>query len=223
MVLLFKVHVDKIMIAIHKYTNFIHCRYDYTSLFENYNSIGVWCLDLNSNSSITSTLSPSLSSTSEIPDQNTCDKDNPCPSGQCCCWNSAVCISEALGCNNVACGQEPTTTTTTEKNGCQNPSWKGDSYCDDQNNVENCDWDGGDCCGDDVKTNFCQKCQCLDPNFTTQSTTSTTTITSVTTSSLPSNSHCDGPTDHCHGIFQCLFQCLFCSTFSQCLSNCICY
>ena len=27
-----------------------------------------------------------------------------------------------------------------------------------------CDWDGGDCCGDNVKTKYCEKCECLDPD-----------------------------------------------------------
>ena len=30
-----------------------------------------------------------------------------------------------------------------------------------------CDWDGGDCCGDNVKTKYCEKCECLDPAFGT--------------------------------------------------------
>ena len=54
--------------------------------------------------------------------------------------------------------------TTSPPSSCKHPNWKGDNYCDDENNNEGCEWDGGDCCGDDVRTNYCSKCQCLDPN-----------------------------------------------------------
>jgi hypothetical protein len=37
-------------------------------------------------------------------------------------------------------------------------------YCDDINNVELCQYDGGDCCGSDVKKEYCDDCQCLDPS-----------------------------------------------------------
>ena len=46
--------------------------------------------------------------------------------------------------------------------GCENPSWQGDGYCDDENNNNGCDFDGGDCCGDDVKTTYCTVCDCLE-------------------------------------------------------------
>ena len=36
-------------------------------------------------------------------------------------------------------------------------------FCDDGNNNPECDYDGGDCCGYNVKRNYCQFCQCLDP------------------------------------------------------------
>ena len=41
---------------------------------------------------------------------------------------------------------------------------KGDGECDDYNNNEKCQWDGGDCCGANVKKNYCDKCECLDPS-----------------------------------------------------------
>ena len=41
---------------------------------------------------------------------------------------------------------------------------KGDGDCDDYNNNEKCQWDGGDCCGANVKKNYCDKCECLDPS-----------------------------------------------------------
>merc|ERR1712019_297664 len=45
----------------------------------------------------------------------------------------------------------------------------GDGNCDDENNNKDCDYDGGDCCpktvaGGVVKTKYCQKCACVDPN-----------------------------------------------------------
>ena len=42
--------------------------------------------------------------------------------------------------------------------------WIGDNSCDDINNNMECGYDGGDCCGTHVHTDFCQVCQCLDPN-----------------------------------------------------------
>ena len=50
---------------------------------------------------------------------------------------------------------------------CIEPYLKGDGYCDDINNVASCEYDGGDCCGTNVKTDFCSKCECLDPAFGT--------------------------------------------------------
>jgi len=46
--------------------------------------------------------------------------------------------------------------------GCAEPSWKGDGYCDDDNNIEGCEFDGGDCCGTNVDETFCNKCECLE-------------------------------------------------------------
>ena len=57
----------------------------------------------------------------------------------------------------------PTTTTPPPPPSCAALQWKGDTWCDDENNTEGCEWDGGDCCGPDVKTKYCEKCECLDP------------------------------------------------------------
>ena len=43
-----------------------------------------------------------------------------------------------------------------------------DNYCDDESNNEVCDWDGGDCCGDNVYTDYCDDCECLDPDGTSK-------------------------------------------------------
>ena len=47
--------------------------------------------------------------------------------------------------------------------GSPHPQWIGDNFCDDDNNNAGCGWDGGDCCGGN--TDYCYKCECLDPNF----------------------------------------------------------
>ena len=39
--------------------------------------------------------------------------------------------------------------------------WIGDGECDDATNNAECGYDGGDCCGDDVKTTYCEVCECL--------------------------------------------------------------
>jgi hypothetical protein len=44
------------------------------------------------------------------------------------------------------------------------PTYIGDEYCDDGPNTPECHFDGGDCCGADVKTEYCQACECLDPS-----------------------------------------------------------
>ena len=49
--------------------------------------------------------------------------------------------------------------------GCKYENYKGDGVCDDENNYCGCDWDGGDCCGDNVVTEYCETCECLDPNY----------------------------------------------------------
>jgi len=47
---------------------------------------------------------------------------------------------------------------------CYHTSWKGDTFCDDENNNCGCDWDGGDCCGSANHYQHCTKCACLDPD-----------------------------------------------------------
>ena len=40
-----------------------------------------------------------------------------------------------------------------------------DGYCDDIVNFEDCDFDGGDCCLENlISLEFCEECQCKDPN-----------------------------------------------------------
>jgi hypothetical protein len=39
-----------------------------------------------------------------------------------------------------------------------------DHYCNDELNIAECGWDGGYCCGA-KNTWFCDKCECLDPNY----------------------------------------------------------
>ena len=54
--------------------------------------------------------------------------------------------------------------------------FRGDGYCDDNNNNCGCDWDGGDCCGASNNYQFCVKCACADPEFTSTTSTTTTTL-----------------------------------------------
>ena len=72
-----------------------------------------------------------------------------------------------------------TTTTTTIQPECESPQWIGDNYCDDENNFEMCAWDGGDCCGSNVLTDYCDDCECLDPNGYSTTTAATTTKAST--------------------------------------------
>ena len=46
--------------------------------------------------------------------------------------------------------------------GCYDPSWHADGYCDDVNNNEACFFDGGDCCGGIIDENYCTECLCLE-------------------------------------------------------------
>lgn len=46
---------------------------------------------------------------------------------------------------------------------CTDPDFKMDAYCDDDNNTPECDYDGGDCCGVGVNTEYCDECECRDP------------------------------------------------------------
>merc|ERR1712003_585393 len=53
--------------------------------------------------------------------------------------------------------------------GCGIVDYKGDGNCDDENNNPGCAFDGGDCCpksvaGGVVKTKYCTKCKCIDPD-----------------------------------------------------------
>merc|ERR1712228_76164 len=71
-----------------------------------------------------------------------------------------------------------TTTTTTPTGECEkthgvDPSWIGDTYCDDSHNNIECNYDGGDCCGNSKPTwdQYCSVCECLDPDYTTTTTT----------------------------------------------------
>merc|ERR1712156_951791 len=38
--------------------------------------------------------------------------------------------------------------------------WIGNGFCDDFLNMAECNFDGGECCGSDVKTDFCENCEC---------------------------------------------------------------
>ena len=110
-----------------------------------------------------------------------CDDEN---NNEGCNWDGGACCNndfdgyteyctacECLDPNNGGPTTTTTTTTTTTEppttappNDCEPQNWNGDNYCDDVLNFEECGWDGGDCCGDDVNTQYCEACECLDPN-----------------------------------------------------------
>ena len=79
------------------------------------------------------------------------------------------------GGSTTAASSTSTTSTTSSpsSSGCGSLNWKGDGWCDDENNNAGCEYDGGDCCGENVKTTYCQECQCLDPGYSSTTTTST--------------------------------------------------
>ena len=75
--------------------------------------------------------------------------------------------------------------------GCEEPEWQGDGYCDDENNVAACHWDGGDCCNNDVPDydNFCLECQCLGPNFDSELSDFSTSVLSTNPKEQPRGKH----------------------------------
>jgi len=91
-----------------------------------------------------------------------CDDDN---NNEACGWDGGACCGNdvlAFFCSDCSC-LDPNAPDRPE-DACGSPQWFNDTYCDDDNNNEECGWDGGDCCGDDIKTDYCNDCDCLDPN-----------------------------------------------------------
>ena len=107
------------------------------------------------------------------------DKSNTCPDSFGYDWkwydyvNGAVLTSAGKGLKLV-CATTTTAITTspetstkaTEELDCSvvQLDYVGDDYCDDISNTENCGWDGGDCCGNNLNYDYCDVCECLDPN-----------------------------------------------------------
>ena len=88
-------------------------------------------------------------------DEGDCDLHNECQDGLHCGSNNCP---ASLGFDSEVdcCFPCP--------GSCGFPSYVGDDYCDDENNNCGCEWDGGDCCGSDVNTDYCNDCDCLDPD-----------------------------------------------------------
>lgn len=81
--------------------------------------------------------------------------------GDCCDAEANVDYCDICQCYNDEIGTtEQSTSETTE--GCPQPSWVGDLYCDDATNIAICDYDGGDCCLEEVQVDYCNECLCLD-------------------------------------------------------------
>ena len=57
---------------------------------------------------------------------------------------------------------------------CNNPSFVGDGYCDDDTNNVDCEFDQGDCCGSLILTQYCHFCKCT--QYSTPSWTTTANI-----------------------------------------------
>ena len=87
-----------------------------------------------------------------------CDDDN---NSKACGFDDGDCCGDVLMdfCTECEC-LEPKGPKGLEK--CGSPDYIGDNYCDDENNNEDCGFDDGDCCGD-VNTDYCTKCECLEP------------------------------------------------------------
>ena len=84
-----------------------------------------------------------------------CDSDNECQYGLSCGTDN--CLASLGFAEGVDC--------CVDIGICIDDGWKGDGYCDDENNNEGCEWDGGDCCGSNVDKQWCDICECLDPDF----------------------------------------------------------
>ena len=91
-------------------------------------------------------------------DSNYCTYDFPCAENEGPCQNDGHCHG------NLECGTN--NCFDFSLNCCFIPCYKhvGDGYCDDENNKIECEWDGDDCCGSIVATDYCNECDCLDPD-----------------------------------------------------------
>jgi len=100
---------------------------------------------------------------------------------------------------------EPTTTTSypTVNEHCNNPSFVGDGYCDDDTNNVDCEFDKGDCCGSLILTQYCHFCECT--QYSTPSWTTTANIICQNPDwihdgycdDLTNNEYCDWDGDDC--------------------------
>jgi len=102
---------------------------------------------------------------------NYCDDQNNNPEcgmdGGDCCQEDPIAGWDNY-CSDCLCIEIPETTEAPSE--CID-QWIGDNYCDDQNNNPECDFDGGDCCQEnpaDGWDNYCETCECLDFQETTQ-------------------------------------------------------
>ena len=63
-------------------------------------------------------------------------------------------------CTDCICNTDGTRHPTILVEGCANPTYKGDGFCDDEANNLDCDYDGGDCCLDEINDSYCTDCWC---------------------------------------------------------------
>merc|ERR1712185_787576 len=107
-------------------------------------------------------------------DGNCDDENNNCgcgyDGGDCCGSNVKTTYCKACKCLDPNYKEDSSC-----PGSCGAASYKGDGNCDDNNNNCGCEYDGGDCCPatvtnkkgvktGKVKTNYCTKCDCLDPS-----------------------------------------------------------
>ena len=98
----------------------------------------------------------------DFADDDHCDDEN---NNEGCKWDNGACCGDNVSreyCNECEC-KDPNYSPG-ENTGCGAPNTVGDGYCDDENNNEGCNWDNGDCCGDNVLEDYCNECECKDPD-----------------------------------------------------------
>ena len=90
-----------------------------------------------------------------------CDKTN---NNERCQWDGGDCCTPSLIGDGICDETNNNEWCQWDEGDCCTPSWIGDGYCDETNNNEGCQWDGDDCCNGGSH-DYCNICECLDPNY----------------------------------------------------------
>ena len=110
--------------------------------------------------------------------------------------------------------------------GCENPGWHADGYCDDVNNNEACFFDGGDCCGGIIDPYYCTVCQCLEEGGGGGSGGSTTPSGTTTAGACTQGWIADGYCDDINNNLDCTYDggdCCGPNVNTQYCTECMCY